>query len=119
MPCGLRRRDGKQLAAVQLSRPLLDRDPQDVADPQRVKPQLPDTQGAVGERVVHGGVHLHRHVAGRLRGKITRMRRPAGSKPLCHISGLRPCGWTGSGCCFDCLLGVVIFELHGAEIAQR
>ena len=33
--------------------------------------------------------------------------------------GVRPFGWTKSGRCFDRLLGVLILELHGAEIAQR
>ena len=27
-------------------------------------------------------------------------------------------GWTGSGCCFDRLPGVLILELHGAETAE-
>ena len=34
-------------------------------------------------------------------------------------SGVRPCGWTVSIDYFDRLLGVLIFELRGAEIAQR
>ena len=32
--------------------------------------------------------------------------------------GVRPWGWTVSSRCFDRLLGVLILELHGAEIAQ-
>ncbi len=32
--------------------------------------------------------------------------------------GVRPCGWTDSGCSFDRLLGVLILELQGAEIAE-
>ena len=32
--------------------------------------------------------------------------------------GVRPWKWTGSGCGFDRLRGVLILELHGAEIAQ-
>ena len=34
-------------------------------------------------------------------------------------AGVRPCGWTVSIDYFDRLLGVLIFELRGAEIAQR
>jgi hypothetical protein len=34
-------------------------------------------------------------------------------------TGVRPCGWTGSGGRFDRLPGVVILELRGAEISER
>ena len=34
-------------------------------------------------------------------------------------SGVRPCGWTGSGRGFDRLPGVLILELRRAEIAER
>jgi hypothetical protein len=37
---------------------------------------------------------------------------------MCGRYGVRPCGWTVSGCGFDCLPGVVILELHWAEIAE-
>jgi len=33
-------------------------------------------------------------------------------------SGVRPCGWTGSGGGFDRGAGVAVLELDGAEIAQ-
>ena len=33
--------------------------------------------------------------------------------------GVRPCGWTVLINYFDRLLGMLIFELRGAEIAQR
>ena len=33
--------------------------------------------------------------------------------------GVRPSGWTESGRSFDPLLGVLILELRGAEIAER
>jgi hypothetical protein len=33
--------------------------------------------------------------------------------------GVRPSGWTVSGCGFDLLLGVLILELYRAEIAER
>ena len=33
--------------------------------------------------------------------------------------GVRPCGWTESSGSFDRLLGVLILELHGADIAER
>ena len=32
--------------------------------------------------------------------------------------GVRPWRWTGSNCCFDRLRGVLLLELHGAEIAE-
>lgn len=32
--------------------------------------------------------------------------------------GVRPCGWTVSGCCFDRLSGASFLELRRAEIAQ-
>ena len=32
---------------------------------------------------------------------------------------MRPCGWTESSGCFDRLPGVLILELHRAEIAER
>src|SRR4051794_24288098 len=35
------------------------------------------------------------------------------------ISGVRPCGWTELSGSFDRLLGVLILELHRAEIAER
>ena len=34
-------------------------------------------------------------------------------------TGVRPCGWTELSGCFDRLPGVLVFELRGAEIAQR
>ena len=34
------------------------------------------------------------------------------------LIGVRPWRWTVSSCFFDRLLGVMILELHGAEIAQ-
>jgi hypothetical protein len=36
-------------------------------------------------------------------------------KPVC---GVRPCGWTTSSCRFDPVLGVLVLELHRAEIAE-
>ena len=35
------------------------------------------------------------------------------------LFGVRPWEWTLSSGCFDSLLGVLVFELGGAEIAQR
>jgi hypothetical protein len=32
--------------------------------------------------------------------------------------GVRPCGWTTSSWRFDPLLGVLVLELHRAEIAE-
>ena len=37
---------------------------------------------------------------------------------LVEVTGVRPCGWTKSSGSFDRLLGVLILELHRAEIAQ-
>jgi len=37
----------------------------------------------------------------------------------CPACGVRPCGWTELSGCFDRLPGVLVFELRGAEIAQR
>ena len=41
------------------------------------------------------------------------------SEQKLRLSGVRPCGWTELSGCFDRLPGVLVFELRGAEIAQR
>jgi hypothetical protein len=37
---------------------------------------------------------------------------------LCPDFGVRPCGWATSSWRFDPLLGVLVLELHRAEIAE-
>ena len=49
-------------------------------------------------------------------------RKPLACKTACktfQLTRVRPLGWTVSINYFDRLLGVLIFELRGAEIAQR
>ena len=38
---------------------------------------------------------------------------------LDHVTGVHPRKWTRSGCGFDHLLGVLLFEAYGAPVSER
>ena len=69
-------------------------------------------------RPTHGDAGIHRlpaDLVALVEGMALKLSVPPAFSPNC---GVTPMGWTVSGCRFDTLAGVLIFELHRAPIAQ-